>query len=143
MNIQEYKYEIEKQASLGAIASKVLPAVAKGVKSFGAMSGTKRALIGAGANAALKGVTYKPTSSESGIKGRLGAMAGGALTGATAGLALSNSNVSSAGSQLSKAGEKIFDLSSKIKSEPGSDMASGAGYAINTFGEKVKDYFAK
>lgn len=142
MNIQVYKEEIEKQASIGAIASKILPAVAKGAKAFGAMSTPKRALIGAGANAALKGITYKSQPGEQGVKGRLGAMAGGALSGAMMGSMASNSNISNLGAKASNVGEKIFSKGANMTSAKASDIVGNIGIGINTTGDKIKNYFS-
>ena len=142
MNKTLYKQEIEKQAALastiGAIASKALPTVAKGVKSFASMSTPKRALMGAGANAALKGITYKPQQGENNIKGRLGAMASGAITGGIAGSLASKSKISDLGSKVSDVGQKVFDSANSGKV---SDIVGNIGTNINTAGNKIKDYF--
>lgn len=145
MKIELYKQEIEKQASLvsaiGSVASKALPAVAKGAKAFSSMSMPKRALIGAGANAAFKGITYKAQPGEDGIKGRLGAMAGGAASGAIMGSMASKSNISNLGSKISGTGDKIFNAGAGMASEKASNIVGNIGIGINDAGNKIKNYF--
>ena len=141
-----YKQQIEKQASIGAtigsVASKVMPTIAKGVKSFASMSTPKRALIGAGTGAALKGITYKPTSADEGIKGRLGAMAGGAITGGLAGSFASKSRISNLGSKIGDAGEKAFNNAAiGVGSEKANNALGSIGIHMNDVGNKIKNYF--
>ena len=141
-----YKQEIEKQASIGAtigsVASKVMPAVAKGAKSFASMSTPQRALIGAGTGAALKGITYKPTGSDKNIKGRLGAMAGGAITGGLAGGFASKSRISNLGSKIGDAGEKAFNNAAiGVGSEKANNALGNIGIQMNDVGNKIKNYF--
>lgn len=142
-----YKQQIEKQASIGAaignVASKVVPTIAKGAKSFASMSTPKRALIGAGTGAALKGITYKPTSADEGIKGRLGAMAGGAITGGLAGGFASKSRISNLGSKIGDAGEKAFNNAAiGVGSEKANNALGNIGIQMNDVGNKIKNYFA-
>ena len=142
-----YKQEIEKQASIGAtigsVASKVMPTVAKGAKSFASMSTPQRALIGAGTGAALKGITYKPTSANEGIRGRLGAMAGGAITGGLAGGFASKSRISNLGSKIGDAGEKAFNnAATGVGSEKANNALGNIGIQMNDVGNKIKNYFA-
>ena len=142
-----YKQEIEKQASIGAtigsVASKVMPTVAKGAKSFASMSTPQRALIGAGTGAALKGITYKPTSANEGIRGRLGAMAGGAITGGLAGGFASKSRISNLGSKIGDAGEKAFNNAAiGVGSEKANNALGNIGIQMNDVGNKIKNYFA-
>ena len=142
-----YKQEIEKQASIGAtigsVASKLMPTVAKGAKSFASMSTPQRALIGAGTGAALKGITYKPTSANEGIRGRLGAMAGGAITGGLAGGFASKSRISNLGSKIGDAGEKAFNNAAiGVGSEKANNALGNIGIQKNDVGNKIKNYFA-
>lgn len=140
-----YKQEIEKQAAIGAtlgtLASKVAPTVAKGAKAFASMNTGKRALIGAGTNAALKGLTYKPATGQDSVKGRLGAMAGGALSGAVAGGLASKSNLSNLGSKISSAGDKVFNSATNMASNKASNAIGNIGIHMNTIGNKIKNHF--
>lgn len=142
-----YKQQIEKQASIGTaignVASKVMPTIAKGAKSFASMSTPTRALIGAGTGAALKGVTYKPNSADEGIKGRLGAMASGAITGGLAGGFASKSRISNLGSKIGDAGEKAFNNAAiGVSSEKANNALGNIGIHMNDVGNKIKNYFA-
>lgn len=95
MNTLDYKNMIEKTAAvpiagmIAGAAKKVLPMTVKGLNSFAGMSTGKRALAGAGTNAAISGLSYKPKEGESGISGRVKSMAGGALSGAMVGASIS------------------------------------------------------
>lgn len=141
-----YKQEIEKQAAIGAAigtaVSKAAPALLKGVKSFASMGTGKRALIGAGTGSAMKGITYKPQEGQNNVKGRLGAMAGGAIGGAMAGGFASKSNISNLGSKISGAGEKVFNSAANSGATGKATNAIGnIGITMNDVGNKMKNHF--
>lgn len=146
MNKESYKECIEKQASIGSTlvsaASKVIPTIAKGTKAFTSMGTGKRALIGAGANATIKGLTYKPVEGADNVKGRIGAMVGGATSGAILGGLASSSRVSNLGSKVSDVGEKVFNKASAgAVMDKASDIVGNAGIYMNDAGNKIKNYF--
>ena len=122
-------------ALVGAIIGKMAGNTAVGAALGGA--------IGAGTGAALKGITYKPTSADEGIKGRLGAMAGGAITGGLAGGFASKSRISNLGSKIGDAGEKAFNNAAiGVGSEKANNALGNIGIHMNDVGNKIKNYFA-
>lgn len=145
MSKELYKQEIEKQAAIGAaigaVAKKALPMIAKGAKSFASMGIGKRMLTGAGVNAAISGLTYKPADGKGSVKGRLGAMAGGAVSGAMAGGMASKSNISNLGSKIGDVGEKVFNGATKMNAGGATDIVGNIGIGMNTAGKKISDYF--
>lgn len=141
--IHTYKAEIEKQAALGAaisgVAKSVLPKAVGAVKSFSKMPTGKRALIGAGANSAVSGLTY---SGNDGAKGRIKAMVGGAVNGGLIGGMASTQNISRAGSTISGQGKRLTDNAVKLFGEGSiANTAGKAGEFATKAGNKIQDAF--
>lgn len=144
MEKEYYKECIEKQASIAGIVSKVAPSIAKGVKSFGALSGVKRIGLGAGVGAGL-GAAKGAISNNDGnrFSSALKGVISGGLTGGLIGGSLSNQNVSKMGEKISNLGEKVFDNAAANKFGNGALNTSlgNAGIGMNNYGNKIQNYF--
>lgn len=144
MNIQKYKLQIEKQASLGGMATKGVAMAAKRLKTFGAMPTMKRVATGAAAGAALGGTKGAVSGQdgnkvESAVKGAFS----GAVTGGLMGNALNNANVAKVGNKVSGIGDKVFDraVNSTAGSAKVNNAIGNAGMTMSNYGNKIQSYF--